>query len=65
MGIVVKNCKGEITMTTPPVNWPFQFYNNQCTPESKALTEKRYTLKESNVELHRKEDLSTIEDALF
>lgn len=52
-------------MTSPPINWPFKFYNNQQTPESKALSEKRYTLKESNVELQRKEDLSKIEDALF
>lgn len=52
-------------MQKPPTNWPFQFYNNQQTPESKALSEKRYTLKESNVELQRKEDLSEIEEALF
>lgn len=52
-------------MTNPPTNWPFQFYNDQQTPESKALTEKRYTLKESNAELRRKEDLSEIEEALF
>lgn len=52
-------------MTNPPTNWPFQFYNDQQTPESKALSGKRYTLKESNVELQRKEDLSLMEDALF
>lgn len=46
-------------------NWPFQFYNNQQAPESKVLTEKRYTLKESNAELQRKEDLSETEEALF
>lgn len=50
-------------MTTIPTNWPFPVVNGVRTPESQALIDANRL--PSNVEQQRKEDLASIEEALF
>lgn len=50
-------------MTATLASWPFPIVNGQRTPENQALIDAKRL--PSNVERERKEDLASMEEALF